>query len=75
MDKMPASPLQEALEIVETLSTEDQETLIDILSHRLVESRRAEIAKNAKTTLRTISEGKAQFGSLDNLKRDLLDEP
>jgi len=69
------SPLQKALEIVEALPPEDQETLIDVIRLRLIELRRSEIATNAEATLRAVHEGKAQFGSVDDVKRDLLNEP
>jgi hypothetical protein len=68
------SPLQKALEIVEALPPEDQETLVDVIRRRLIELRRTEIAANAEATLKAIREGKAQFGSVDDLKRDLLNE-
>jgi hypothetical protein len=66
------SPLQKALEIVEALPPEDQETLVDVIRRRLIELRRSEIATNAEATLKAVREGKAQFGSVDDLKRDLL---
>ncbi len=37
---------QEALDIVESLPTHQQESLIDILQHRLIEHRRELLAKN-----------------------------
>ncbi len=70
-----ASPLQQALEIVEALPPEDQETLIDVIRRRLIEQRRSEIAADGEATMKAIREGKAHFGSIDDLKRDLLDEP
>jgi hypothetical protein len=66
------SPLQKALEIVEALPPGDQETLIDVIRRRLIELRRNEIAANAEATLRAVREGKAQFGSVDDLKNYLL---
>ena len=75
MGHTPVSPLQEALEIVENLSPDDQETLIELIRHRLTEQRRGEIAQNAVATLKAVGEGKAQFGSLEDLKNDLPTEP
>ena len=69
------SPLQKASEIVEALPPEDQETLIDVIRLRLIELRRSEIAANAEATLRAVHEGKAKFGSVDDFKRDFLNEP
>jgi len=67
--------LQEALEVVERLPLEDQVTLIELLERRLAESRRDEIARHAAATLRAVREGRARFGSVDDLKRDLLAKP
>jgi len=75
MGQMQTSLLQQALEVVEQLPLEDQETLVELIQRRLVEQRRAEIAHNATVTLQAVREGKAQYGSVEDLKRDLLDEP
>jgi len=69
------SLLQQALEVVDKLPPEDQETLIEVIQRRLIEQRRAEIARNAAATLGVVREGKAQYGSVEDLKRSLLDEP
>ena len=75
MGRAGASLLQQALDVVEKMPPEDQETLIELIQHRLVEKRRAEIARNAVATLRAVREGKASFGSFEELKQDLLAEP
>ena len=74
MDKTQLSLLQQALDVVESLPPEDQERLIDLIQRRLVERRRAEIAGYAEETLQAVREGRAQFGSVEDLKRDLLGE-
>ena len=75
MEKTKVPLLQQALDAVESLPPDDQETLIDLIRHRLVERRRAEIARNAKETLQAVREGHAEYGSVEDLRRDLLDEP
>ena len=75
MKSNPVSPLQEALEMVEALSPEDQISLIDVVRRRLVALRRDEIADGARSTLNAVREGKTYFGNLDELKDDLLEEP
>ena len=69
------SLFQEALDLIEKLPPEDQETLIDLIQHRLVDWRRAKIACNAAATLQAVREGHARFGSVEELKLDLLSEP
>jgi len=68
------SLLQQALDVVERLPPDDQETLIDLIRHRLIERRRDEIARNAQETLQAVRDGRAQYGSVEDLRRDLLDE-
>ena len=75
MGQPGASLLQQALDVVDRMPPEDQETLIELIQHRLVEKRRAEIARNAAATLRAVREGKASFGTFEQLKQDLLAEP
>ena len=75
MEKMQVSQLQQALDAVESLPPDDQETLIDLVRHRLMERRRAEIARNAEDTLQAVRDGLAEYGSVEDLKRDLLGEP
>jgi len=75
MEKTEVSLLQQAIDVVEDLPPEDQETLIDLVRRRLVDKRRAEIARYAQETLRELRDGRAQYGSVEDLKRDLLGEP
>ena len=74
LERTRVSQLQQALEAVESLPPDDQETLIDLVRHRLIERRRAEIARNAEETLQAVRDGLAEYGSVEDLKRDLLDE-
>ena len=69
------SLLQQALDLVESLPPDEQETLIDLIRRRLVERRRAEIARNAEETLQAVRDGRAHYGSVEELQRDLLAEP
>jgi hypothetical protein len=69
------SPFQKAIDVIETLPPEDQEILIDLIRRRLIERRRAEIARHAVETLQAVREGRAQIGTVKDLRRDLLTEP
>ena len=66
---------QSAIEVIEALSPEDQEALLDLIRHRLIERRREEMARHAAETLQAVREGRAKYGSVGDLKRDLLAEP
>jgi len=71
MEQMISTPFQQALDAVEKLPVEDQETLVEIIRQRLIEQRRAEIARNAQATLQAFREGRASYGTVDDLRRDL----
>lgn len=71
MNQMTSTPFQQALDAVEKLPVEDQETLVEIVRRRLIEQRRAEITRNAQVTLQAFKEGRAKYGSLDDLRQDL----
>ena len=64
--------LQKALDYIENLPPEVQETLIEIIKKRMVDRRREQIARNAKETLNAVREKKAKYGTVEELKRDLL---
>jgi len=71
MDLLKSSSFEQAIETVEALPLDEQQMLIDIIHHRLVEQRRIEIAQNAADTLRAIRERRVSFGDLDDLQKDL----
>jgi hypothetical protein len=75
MERIEVSLLQQALDVVESLPPDAQETLIDLIRHRLIARRRAEIARNAEEILQAVRDGRAQYGSVEDLGRDLLGEP
>ena len=75
MEQDRPSRLQQALDVVEALPPKDQETLIDLICRRLVERRRTEIARYAMETLQAVREEQAQYGTFEDLRRDLLAEP
>lgn len=71
MEQLRTSLFQQALDVVEKLPPEDQEMLVDLIQHRLVKWQRAEIARNAAATLQAVREGRARYGSVEDLKDDL----
>jgi U3 small nucleolar ribonucleoprotein component len=61
-----------AIDVVEALPPEYQETLIELIHHRLAERRRDEIARHTAETLEAVRQGRAQYGTCEDLERDLL---
>jgi len=72
MRQMTVPSFQQAIDVVEAMQPEDQEALIELIRRRLIERRRADIARNATETLRAVREGRAQYGGVEDLRRDLL---
>jgi hypothetical protein len=64
--------LQQALDYVESLSSEEQDLLIEIIQKRHIEQRRKEIAADAKQTLKAVELGTAKRGTIKDLMKDLL---
>ena len=74
MEQIVLPPFQQALDTIERLSANDQQALIEIVQRRLVEQRREEIARNASVTLQAFREGRASYGTVNDLQCDLLEE-
>lgn len=68
------TPFQKAIDAVESLPFDDREEVLEILKMRLVEQRRDEIASNAREALQAVREKRAKYGTVEDLKRDLLAE-
>ena len=63
---------QKAIDAVESLSFDDREELLEILRMRIAEQRRDEIAANAHEAVQAVREKRAKFGTIEDLKKDLL---
>ena len=69
------TPIQQALDEIEKLEAEDQQAVVEIVRQRLIERRRSDIAQNARTTVQAFREGRARYGTVEDLRRDLANEP
>lgn len=68
------TPFQKAIDAIELLPNDSQEEIIDIIKKRLAEDRREEIAANANEAVMAVREGHAKYGTIEDLKRNLLKE-
>jgi hypothetical protein len=66
--------LQSVIDSVEALSPDDQDLLIELIQKRRIEQRRADIARNAATTLAALKAVTARQGTLADLKVELLSD-
>jgi len=71
---MKTSALQQAIELVESLTIEDQEILLDILQKRLQERRRTNLYQEVCAIKQEFAEGNVKFGSVDQFLAE-LDRP
>ncbi|MEH2182729.1 hypothetical protein [Nostoc sp.] len=65
------SRLDQVLESIENLSVDEQETLIDLISHRLAERRRSEIAANIAQAEVEYQTGKVFRGTVTQIIDEL----
>ena len=66
------TPFQKALDAVESLTFDEREEILEIIRMRLAEDRREEIAANAREAVKAVREKRAKYGTIKDLKRDLL---
>lgn len=64
---------QKVLDIVESLSEDQQETLIDIIQRRLVEHRREELAEHIKEAREEYVRGEVHHGTVDDLMKEIAE--
>ncbi|QHG16062.1 hypothetical protein [Nostoc sp. ATCC 53789] len=64
--------LQEIINSIESLPTEDKEYLFEFLRQQRIENRRVEILANAQEVMQAFKDGTAKRGSVDDLIADLL---
>ena len=64
---------QEAIDVIELLPEYQQESLVDILQHRLIEHRRELIAENIKEARNEFARGEVKRGAAIDLIRELAE--
>jgi hypothetical protein len=65
---------QEALDIVESLPEDQQETLVAVVRHRLVEHTRDVLSKHIEEAREELNRGDVRRGTVDDLMKELSDE-
>jgi hypothetical protein len=68
---MIKTTFQRALEIIESFSEEDRESLIQIVKSRLIEERRDRLAQSIKGAKQEYERGTIIRGSVDDLMREI----
>jgi len=65
---------QEAPDIVESLPEDQQETLVAIVRHRLIEHARDVLSKHIEEAREELSRGEVRRGTVDDLMKELPNE-
>lgn len=68
---MKAITFNDILEIIESLSEEQRESLIEIVRNRLIEERRDRLAQSIKKARREYARGEVRKGTVAELRREL----
>jgi len=68
------SSFQNAIAMVEALSTEDQTLLIEIIQKRLQQQKRNQLKQEIEEVRQEYREGKVTFGSVDDFINELEEE-
>lgn len=73
MSSHQAVTFQKALDIVESLPEDQQETLIDIIRRRLIEHRREVLAEHIKEAREEYIRGEVHHGTVDDLMKEIAE--
>ena len=71
MSNYTTSTFQNALDVIESLPEEQQESLIDIVHRRIIERRREILAKNIHEARQEYLRGDVKRGTVDDLLKEL----
>lgn len=72
-EKTTSSHFQEVIEMVETLSSDDQALLVAIIHQRLIQNRRAELAAEIAEAREAYKRGETRSGTVADLMRELTE--
>lgn len=67
----PAIQVSQILEMIDDLSLDEQDDLINIIGHRQIEKRREEIARNIAQARQDYQQGKVFRGNVDDIIAEL----
>jgi len=73
MSQMVTSSFQKAIDVVEALPPEDQETLIDLIHRRLIARKRAELTEDIAAAREAYRRGDVRRGMVDDLMAELAE--
>ena len=75
MSKTQSITFHEVIEMIEMLPEEEQETLLDIVQHRLKERGRERIIENVKKAIEELEKGEIRQGTVKELMKEIMKSP
>ena len=69
---MKTPTFDEALDIIESFSEEQRESLVEIVKRRLIEERREQLAQTIKESREEYARGEVRRGTVDDLIREVF---
>jgi tryptophan 2,3-dioxygenase len=66
------TPFGEVLDAVSQLSSDEQETLLVIVRHRLAEQRRKQLAQDVREAREEFAEGRCKSTTVEDLMQEIL---
>lgn len=73
MSKTQSTSFHEVIEIIEMIPEEEQETLLDIIQHRLKERGRERIIENVKKAREELEKGEVRQGTVKELMKEIME--
>jgi hypothetical protein len=70
---MKVNTFDEALEMVDSMTIEEREQLLEILQKRLIDEKREELVKNIREAKQEYRKGKIKKGTVDDLMREIME--
>jgi len=70
-DTMPISQFQQAIDVIEALSLEEQQQLLELLSQRLRQQHRCQMVQEIQEVHHEIAQGNIQYGSVKDFLAEL----
>ncbi len=74
METATNSTYGQVLDMVASLSLDEQEDLVETVRRRLIEQRRSEMARELAAALQDIHEGRGSSGTADDFMREFMAE-
>ena len=71
MSSQQIAVFQKAIDVVEELPEYQQEDLVEIIQHRLIDHRRGLLAENIRESRREYAMGEVKKGTVSDLMREL----